>query len=450
MPGEDSLLERFRIHVTEKAFWRPHDKLFLACSGGVDSMVLAHLLKTTGYGIEILHCNFNLRGEESLRDESFIRSFASTTGTPFQITSFETARFMQEWGMGVQETARKLRYDWFRKVISSIHPIQGKAYVLTAHHADDLAETMLINFLRGTGLAGLHGIPEKTDCFVRPLLFASRKEIMEHAVQHALAWVDDSSNTELHYTRNFIRGKILPELESVFPAVRQNLVSNAKRLGEAEQLYRMQVQKIRTSLLKEINGQTAVPVSLISKSIALDTILHEIFSPFGFSAAQCEEIKKLLDAPTGKWVESSSHRVLKNRNWLLIEALAEKDFSVHVIDQDTSALSTPQFKLTFSTPLTSAKVDADPSKAWLDASRIVYPLILRKWKEGDYFYPLGMKKKKKVARFMTDLKLSRFEKENQWVMLSGSKIVWVLGRRIDDRFKVMPGTKETLLVSLHS
>lgn len=446
--GLHLLLARFKENLKKKELWKQKDLLFVACSGGVDSVVLAHLLREAGFEFEILHCNFNLRGDESARDEDFVRAFAARMEVAFSVVHFDTRTMMSKWGMGVQEAARKLRYDWFRKIISDAALVGNKAHVLTAHHADDLAETMLIHFLRGTGISGLHGIPEKNDCFVRPLLFAGKQDILAYASEKELQWVEDSSNAEFHYTRNLIRNRIIPELETVFPSVKHNLIENARRFSEVEMLYNKQIEKIKSRLIRDEKGKLSIPVNLLRHLVPLDTLLFEIFGKYGFSVAQTEEIKKLFDAPTGKWISSASHRVLKNRNWLLIDALEHPASGVYLIEKEETEKEAEGFLLQLhpiSMPVTAS---TDPMQACLDAKEIVFPLVLRKWKSGDYFYPLGMMKKKKVARFLTDLKLSRFEKENQWVLLSGSKIIWVAGRRIDERFKIRPGTSAALQLSI--
>ncbi|MFN5422822.1 MAG: tRNA lysidine(34) synthetase TilS [bacterium] len=443
-----SLEFRFREHVVKHALWKTTDQLMVACSGGIDSVVLVHLLKKAGYTFSILHCNFNLRGEESQRDEAFVRQLASSVGVDLKVKSFDTSSEMQKLGKGVQETARLLRYTWFDEVIEQNGQTGKKTLLLTAHQADDQAETLAMNFFRGTGIAGLHGISERHGAVVRPLLFARRDEIVEYARVSKILWVEDSSNREENYTRNLFRNIIFPEIQKVFPAAKENLIENAKRFAEIELIYRQRVEELKLKLVQRINGSIGVPINKLKQSPAIDTVIYEVFKDFGFTAAQVPEIRKLFDAISGKFVQSSTHRILRNRDWLLIDLLDKKNNSIIVIEEAIGEVMADGFTLSFVDTGSTGVPDADPEHAYVDFRFIQYPLILRKWKSGDYFYPLGMKKKKKIARFLTDIKLSRVQKENQWVIESNKKILWVIGRRIDDRVKVTLDTKRVMKVSV--
>ena len=424
------------------ALWKKGDKLFLACSGGMDSIVLGHLLKNAGYVFEILHVNFQLRGEESLRDEHFVRKMAEEWNMPARINRFDTAAAKEEMKTGVQETARNLRYAWFDEVL---HDDASKnKWLLTAHHAEDQVETIAMNFFRGTGIAGLRGMKEKNANRIKPLLSVSQHILQAYAHNYQLKWVEDSSNSTVKYTRNLFRLEILPMIEKVFPAVRQNILDNAHRMEEVEQIYENEMDKIQKKLFQQQGNSIAIPVNLLKKQVPIDSVLHHIFSPFGFSSSQVVELKKLLDAPTGKYISSDTHRLLRNRNWLLIDPVITTAPSIHLIDQHLSEIvfATGKLKLDHY----QGAIDTDPHHAFIDKEQLEFPLILRPWKTGDYFYPLGMKKKKKISRFLTDLKLSRTEKVKQWVLESNKKIVWVIGKRIDERFKVSSFEKPFLRI----
>jgi tRNA(Ile)-lysidine synthase len=448
--GEEKKLilleDKLKHIVSAEKLWLNKDHLFLACSGGVDSVVLAHLLHVAGFSFELLHCNFNLRGEESMRDESFVRKLAEELNASVFVKSFDTKAEMALMGMGVQEAARKLRYDWFSTMINSKKEEGVNALLLTAHHLNDQAETIAMNFFRGTGIAGMHGMSNKINHVVRPLLSISRKEILEFASLHSITWAEDSSNDDVHYTRNLFRHDILPAVKKVFPAVETNLIANAKRFTEIEFLYRKQVEKIKGGLLEKNTAGWKIPVKKLMLTVPLDTIMFELFNPFGFSADQCIEIKKLFVASSGKSMQSGSHRVLKNRDWLLIDELNIVENQLFVIEKDENLISYRNSVLKFSYLSSIKYSDSDLNHAWIDSNKISFPLILRPWKAGDYFYPLGMQKKKKVSKYMTDIKMSKFEKEQQWVLESDKKIIWVVGRRIDDRFKVKPTTKNLLFI----
>ena len=446
---EDKLKQ---IVVAEK-LWSNNDHLFLACSGGVDSVVLAHMLNAAGFSFEILHCNFNLRGEESMRDESFVRKLAEDLDVSVFVKSFDTKAEMALLGMGVQEAARKLRYDWFSAMINSKKEEGVNALLLTAHHLNDQAETIAMNFFRGTGIAGMHGMSNKINHVVRPLLSISRKEILEYASLKSITWTEDSSNDDVHYTRNLFRHDILPAVKKVFPAVETNLIANAKRFTEIEFLYRKQVEKIKGGLLEKNTAGWKIPVKKLMLTSPLDTMMFELFSSFGFTADQCIEIKKLFVASSGKSMQSASHRVLKNRDWLLIDELNIFGNQLVIIEAGMTLVNFGSNVLKISSLYTAGdegRGTGDSGTAFIDANKISFPLILRPWKAGDYFYPLGMQKKKKVSKFMTDIKMSKFEKEQQWVLEYDKKIIWVVGRRIDDRFKIKPSTNAVLFIEIIS
>jgi tRNA(Ile)-lysidine synthase len=441
------LQQAFIAEVASKKFWGKQDALFLACSGGLDSVVLAHLLYRAKFHFTILHCNFQLRGEESNRDEMFVKELATQLNVPFQVKQFDTKKEMDIRKKGVQETARRLRYEWFDEVIKS-DKRTAKKWLLTAHHADDQVETMMMQFFRGTGIAGLQGMKFKSGSIIRPLLFAQRKQLTDYATQHQLSWVEDSSNASVNYTRNFIRHKVIPLIEEVVPQLTSNMLMNSKRFEEIEMVYQHKIEEIKKRLIVAKENSFEIPINKLKNIQPLDTIMHEMFSRFGFAAHQIPELKKLFEAPTGKYISSDQYRVLKNRNWLLIEPIVEQEQIVKIVEHANTLLSLDNCVLKFQQVAAVNDIKNDNQQALLNLSKLKFPLIVRKWKAGDYFYPLGMKKKKKVSRFMTDLKLSLTEKEQQWVIESDKKIIWVVGRRIDERFKIEENTKERLLVTI--
>ena len=445
-PAPD-LLNHFIEKISAHALWKKQDHLYLACSGGLDSVALAHLLHASAFDFTILHCNFQLRGEESERDERFVKELSGQLNVPVQVRRFDTKREMEISKKGVQETARILRYKWFNDVVESDSAEVNK-WILTAHHADDQVETMLIQLFRGTGLAGLQGIKMKSGNLIRPLLFADRKSLLAYANYHNLSWVEDSSNAETNYTRNFIRHKVIPSLEEVFPVIKSTMIQSGKRFEEIEMIYQQKVEEIKSRLVIEKGHGFAIPVNKLKNVQPLDTLMHEIFSTYGFTTQQIPEIKKLFDAPTGKYISSHQYRVLKNRNWLLIEPLVEKAQEIKIVEQPDAHVDIQTYQLVFKSIAEQHQVTSDENQALLNLRKLKFPLLVRKWKAGDYFYPLGMKKKKKVSRFMTDLKLTLTEKENQWVVESDKKIVWVVGRRIDERFKIEEQTTERLSITI--
>ncbi len=431
--------------------------LLLAVSGGLDSVVLTDLVAKSGYDFRIAHCNFQLREEESLRDEWFVRNLGVKYQKQVLVRRFDTGQLAKEARQSVQETARNLRYAWFREIMAA-HPEELSPgeysshhglvqYLATAHQANDNIETLLINFFRGTGISGLHGIPPVQGKVIRPLLFAKRREIAEYAAAEGLAWVEDSSNATDKYTRNFIRHRVIPPLQEIIPNLENNLLHNIERFREVEILYRQSVEQYRKTLLLKKGNEFHIPILKLREAVPLNTIIVELFAIFNFSAAQVEEIRKLMHASNGSYLASSTHRLIRNRNWLIV-APAETLLARHIMvaETDTKIFFEAGF-LEFETVSAEGFVLTQGKEiAGLDAATIRYPLLLRKWKQGDYFIPLGMKGKKKLSRFFIDLKLSKTEKEKVWVLEMDKKIVWVVGFRPDDRFKITDSTKKVLSI----
>jgi tRNA(Ile)-lysidine synthase len=437
--------------ATEKLF-SAGDHLLLAVSGGLDSVVLTHIIFKLGYSFSIAHCNFGLRGEESHRDEDFVRQLAGHYKVPLYAETFDTAGFAVSNKCSIQEAARQLRYDWFDTLIKEQARLKGgrKFRLLTAHHLDDNTETLLMNFFKGTGIAGLRGMLPLTEKVARPLLFAWRTDLESYASFMGLTWVEDSSNREDKYSRNYFRHQVIPLVEKVYPQAIHNLADNLERFRDIEKLYQISIDRLIKGLVVKKGNEWHIPVEKLRLSPAVKTILFEVIRPFGFSAPQTDEVLKLLDSQTGKFILSGSHRILKNRNWLIISPIEDADKSLFIIADIPADISLPVGKLSISESAPGEKEiqQAGNMLTFLNGSELTFPLIIRKWKTGDYFYPLGMRKKKKIARFLIDQKKSKGEKENTWVLESGKRIAWVIGLRLDDRFKIMPSSSIIYKVEL--
>lgn len=427
--------------------------LILAVSGGIDSVVMADLISKSKFNFDIAHCNFQLRGEESVRDEAFVNVLAGKYESRFFLKQFETEKFAKENKLSIQEAARNLRYQWFNELI--LHKKKDNntdshktIYVCTAHHADDNIETLLMHLFRGTGIKGLTGIPliDKDRRIIRPLLFAKRDEILKYANENNLSWVEDSSNSLNKYTRNIIRNKLLPVIQEIFPDVKDNLLNNIYRLSEVSELYNQSIEQHKKRLIEQQGNEYHIPILKLQKLNPINTIIWEIIKYFNFNTSQTNEVKKLFDASNGSYVASQSHRIIKNRNWLII-ALTQSAQSLHIlIENSNEHISFENGELSFL--LTEgSQLSLNPGVATINSAEITFPLLLRKYKKGDYFYPLGMNKKKKLSRFFIDQKLSKTQKENVWVVEMNKKIVWVINYRIDDRFKVTPSTKSVLKIT---
>jgi tRNA(Ile)-lysidine synthase len=442
-----NLLERFRQVIKAQGLFTQSDILLLAVSGGIDSVTLCELCHRSGHSFLIAHCNFQLRGKESERDEAFVKQLGNKYGVKVLVKRFDMDAFMKKEKKSIQVAARELRYNWFRELIQ-VEKVAG--ILLTAHHADDNAETVAMNFFRGTGLAGLKGMPTISGYLRRPLLSFRRQEILDFAKTQGLDFVEDSSNETTKYTRNFFRHEVFSLIEKAYPQTRENLLDNISRFTAIEELYRASVKEFTNKLCRKKGEEIHIPVKqlLLFPNRAL---IYEIISPYGFSEKQIDEVLKLCESESGKYIQSptAAYRLIKNRHWLVIVPVANTEVGIIVVDEGNHEIRFPGGYLE-KRMVAGSQVQTRDDQASMDARNIEFPLVLRKWKSGDYFYPLGMKKKKKIARFLIDQKLSKAEKENVWVLESGPKIIWVVGMRIDDRFKVTTQTANTLQFSLRS
>ncbi len=428
-----------KLGVAEK------DRLLLAVSGGMDSVVLTYLSAMSGLEFAIAHVNFQLRGAESERDEVFVRQLANKYQKPFFVKKIDSVAYTKIEKSSIQVIARNLRYEWFKTFIGN--RVDQFKFLLTGHHLDDNIETMLMYFFRGTGISGLTGMPEKNGHLLRPLLKISRKHLKEFALEQNLEWVEDSSNNSDDYTRNFFRNQLIPSVSRIFPELQLNLKNNLNRFSEAYTLYEQAIEIHKKKLLKQTGSEIHIPILLLKKAVPMKTILFEIIKAYHFSPSQTDEIIRLMDSTNGKYVSSSSHRIIKNRGWLII-APANNESAAHIVIDSECGIAYPEGWIQINTKSLdgSEPFVAPPGTECLDGRKINFPLLLRKWKTGDYFYPLGMKKKKKLARFFIDQKLSKTAKEKVWVLVMDSQIVWVVGQRIDNRFRMDATTNKILML----
>ena len=451
--------------ATYKQNWKKHFRhltpnnchLVLAVSGGVDSVVLTDLVFKAGFNFTIAHCNFQLRGVASDSDEQFVKSLGEKYNKEALVKRFNTEAYANEHKVSIQVAARELRYGWFEEVMSREHLVVSNlpthhspftTHLLTAHHADDNIETVLMNIFRGTGISGLHGILPTQGKLIRSLLFANKASIIEYAQQHNLSWVEDASNATDKYSRNFFRHNIIPLVKEVYQNAGENLLGNIERWKEVEQVYNQSIQLTKSKLLEHKGNEVHIPVLMLQKQQPLNTITYEIVKDYGFTAAQVIDIIQLLKADNGKFVASLTHRIIRNRNWLIIAPLASFEAMHILIESKEQSINFENGSIEISVIENLSSVSEDVNLVQLDAAKVQFPLLLRKWKSGDYFYPLGMQKKKKISRFLIDKKLSTIQKEKIWVIESNQRIIWIVGQRIDNRFKIMPSTKQVLQLKL--
>ncbi|MCB0371916.1 MAG: tRNA lysidine(34) synthetase TilS [Muricauda sp.] len=433
------MLSKFKKHVETSMPFLKGKKLLLACSGGLDSVVLTHLCVNSDLDTTLAHCNFNLRAEESKGDAEFVKQLGSTLGIPALIKEFDTKEHAKKQGGSIQMAARELRYQWF----SELQNEHGFDHVLTAHHADDDLETFIINLSRGTGIEGLTGIPETNGYVVRPLLGFSREEILGYAQERNLSWREDSSNEESKYLRNKIRHEIVPRLKELHPTFLQNFKQTKRLLQQTQGLAQAQLQEIKTKLFQEELGVVKIPVERLLQLEPLEAYLYGLFHAYGFT--DWEAMKGLLSASSGKEVVSKTHRLLKDREFLILSVLKTRVNERFTVFLDEQGVEFP-IKLKMEDVKELGKPDSN--SVFLDKEKLNFPLVLRNWEKGDYFYPFGMKGKKKLSKFFKDEKVDVLSKEKQWLLCSNDQIVWVVGRRADERFKVGPTTRHILKITL--
>jgi tRNA(Ile)-lysidine synthase len=438
------LLTRFMHNIVEKKLFMPSDRLLIAVSGGVDSVVLCDLCRNAGFDFEIAHANFQLRGQDSVLDECFVKGLADCYHVKFHVKKFNTIGYAESNKVSVQAAARELRYGWFNELLSD----DGLRYLLTAHHADDNIETVLMNFFRGTGIAGLKGMVARHDTIVRPLLFASKKELLDYAKERKLSWREDASNASDKYSRNYFRNAIIPMVYKVYPEVETNLANNITRFAEAAELYHQAVDLNKKKLLEFRDGEVHIPILKLKKMSPLHTLLFEIIKDYGFTSHQVNEVIHLSDGAQASYVQSPTHRIIRNRNWLIIAPNNTGNPLHVVIREGERQVGFTGGTLKIENITGNINFSNDTHLAQLDMRHIKFPLLLRRWKAGDYFYPLGMRKKKKISRFLIDNKLSKTDKEKLYVLESDKKICWVVGMRIDERFKITASTNKVLKLTI--
>ncbi|GIM51510.1 tRNA(Ile)-lysidine synthase [Capnocytophaga cynodegmi] len=457
--------ERFEEHIRQN-FNLKDKRILVAISGGVDSMVLATLFYQLNYDIVLAHCNFQLRGEESDQDEVFVRNFGENLAVKTIVKRFDTSQFSAESKLNTQLSARKLRYDWFYEIASE----NQCDYIATAHHADDNLETFIINLSRGSGLDGLLGIPQKNGKIIRPMLLFSREEILEFAQQNSIHWREDSSNQTEKYVRNKIRHTIIPVLKEIHPTFLENFKETQHYLSQSSRFIEENIQKIKEQCFEEREYQTIVHLEPLRNVSDVDFVLHKLFYPYNFR--NIRDLKKMLYAESGKQLFSPTHNLISSRDYLVLMKTSPKNKELegegirflisenHFDRKDTIKLSISDVRSYLSLEMNILKRDinhffdleqlknANNEVAYFDYDTLQFPLILRHKNEGDFFYPIGMQQKKKLSKFYIDEKYSLFDKDQQWLLCSQENIAWVIGKRMDNRFKVTNKTQRILKVSI--
>lgn len=443
------MLNLLNSYITKEKLFSKTDRILLTVSGGLDSIVLCELFHKAGFKFGIAHCNFQLRGDESDGDESFVEELAEKYNVRFHSASFDTSTFAKKNKVSIQVAARQLRYQWFDEIREQF----DYKYIATAHHQNDSIETFFINLIRGTGIAGLHGILPKQNKIIRPLLFSTREQIEVFAKKGKLKHREDSSNASDKYVRNKIRHQLIPLLKELNANIERTISEDIQRLSDTEKIYKKEIDSKRSKIIKEEKGSIRISIKELKKLEPLETYLFEFLYPLGFNSATVNEIIASLNNQSGKKFISATYRLIKDRDFLIIEPYQVSGIKYQVSGQKKEAkysIKKSQKKITVenfeilcsSVNAKNHKLKVSDNIANIDFNKLHFPLEIRKWEKGDVFYPLGMKGKKKLSDFFIDKKLSIPQKENTWLLTSNNQIVWVIGLRMDERFKITDKTSK--------
>jgi tRNA(Ile)-lysidine synthase len=438
------VLRPFLTHIEKLC--KTTDKILLAVSGGMDSMVMLHLFHQAGFSIAVAHCNFQLRGEESDEDEIFVAAKCKKWGIPFHSIRFDTNNYAIQHGLSVQMAARELRYSWFQQVKEK----ENADWIATAHHLSDSVETVLLNLSRGTSLDGLLGIAEKNGFVIRPLLFATHNEITNYAAETGVVWREDRSNETDDYQRNFIRHQIIPKLKQVNPAFEQSIAKTVERLSGDGAILTQAIEVWKKQFQRNENDKVILAKKGFEPSLDdsyNSALLWRLLRGFGFHFDQCKKIVQALNGQSGKQFLSTSHQLAVDREYLILVPLSSELAEVTIEDGQVDAYMGNR-QLTFLSTTIGGSINNEEVAIMLDIDSLRFPLTWRKWKAGDFFFPLGMTGRKKISDFLIDQKVSLVDKGAVSVLESAGEIAWVVGYRIDDRFKVKPTTEHVLRIAL--
>ena len=428
--------------ITKQQLFSTEDRILVGISGGRDSMSLCFALKDLGYQIALAHCNFSLRGEESDKDELFVNEYAKKNKLEVFNIKFDTQAYASKNSVSIQMAARELRYTWFEEIRKK----NNYNYIAIAHNRDDIVETYFINLIRGTGIEGLTGIKSKNNKIVRPLLNISREKINSYITENNISYREDSSNASTKYIRNKLRHQILPELRSISKVFDQTMVENIDKINQVNQVYKNEISFQKSKTLIQLSDSVKINIQKLKKLKPTYTYLYEFLKPCGFTASTISDIEQSLNAESGKKFLSKSHQIIKDREYLILTEITTKPKAEIFFDKDTKTISNP-------VPLEIEiidKADYKMSKSnlimALDMEKLSFPLLIRNWKQGDYFMPLGMNRMKKLSNFLIDSKVSITEKDRTYLIQSKNDIIAIVGKRIDDRYKITGETKYSITI----
>ena len=432
------MLKQFLNHIHQNNLFKPGSKILLAVSGGLDSMVMLHLFSEAGFSFGVAHCNFQLRGEDSQRDEAFVKQACSDKNLKFYSNRFETEDYASDHGLSVQMAARDLRYAWFSEVAEK----EGYDFLATAHHLNDSLETILLNLTKGSGIQGLSGIPLKNGKIIRPMLFASHDMIKSYAESNQIKWREDLSNSTDDYQRNFIRHQVVPKLKELNPSMEDTFQKSLAKIYGALELMKVGKAEFERQFKPTENG-VHIPKIVIEQVENSAAVLWELIHHYGFNLEQCQSIVEALHGQPGKKFPSAGFQLTIDRTELVISKHPENWEPVSV-EQGHDHVTFGPFSITIKSVQAAVQLNQDKHEGIFDADTLKFPLTWRKWKAGDHFYPMGLEHKKKLSDFLIDNKVSLPAKGMVTVLESAGEIVWVVGHRIDNRFKITPQTRQAI------
>ncbi|MDD4847149.1 MAG: tRNA lysidine(34) synthetase TilS [Bacteroidales bacterium] len=418
-----------------------NQNFLLAVSGGMDSTVLAELFFRAKWHFSMAHCNFHLRGSDSNRDEQFVRQLAKKYNVPVFVQEFDTLNFAEMQKIGIEEAARKLRYAWFDELMNNNH----FDWLVTAHHQDDSIETFLLNLLRGTGLSGLHGILPLRGRLIRPLTTVTRQQIERFANDNQLSHCEDVTNSDIQFTRNNIRSRLVPFLKEIQPQFSYLMGNTIEHLQGVEKIYQKAIQQICNEIVTKKQNSIEIDIEKLLKTESPSTVLFEILSPFGFNSSVIQSITESLTGNSGKIFYSDKFQAIKDRTTLIVSRISNDVSSVFSIEKNQNRVDFP-VSLTIDIQQNDDNFILPKSKeiACFDADQLKFPLQLRHWKQGDFFVPFGMKGRKKLSDFFSNNKFSLLDKQQVWLLCSGYDVIWIVGWRMDNRYRVTTETKRVL------
>ncbi|MGZ4000340.1 MAG: tRNA lysidine(34) synthetase TilS [Mucilaginibacter sp.] len=437
--------ERFNHFINQNDLFNHHDRILAAVSGGMDSVLMAHLLKAAGYNFGIAHCNFQLRGEEADADQQFVQELAGQLNVPFHTINFDTNGYAADKKISIQMAARDLRYQWFQQISQQ----SAYACIALAHHQNDAIETILLNLTRGTGIAGMHGILPKNGKLVRPLLFLNREEIADIVQSNGLAYVEDSSNNSSKYARNKLRLEVIPKLKELNPALEETFERNLEHFRNLEILFEDKLADLGKELFEQHDKEIFLPIEAVKKLHPQQLLLFGLLQEFGFNEAAVKDIISALDKHSGRIFESESHTLILDRQKLILSKKQRDVVAEITIDQRTAESRYGNYQLNILHDDSPLIIKDNPLAASIDTDLLIYPLSIRSWQQSDYFYPLGMKTKKKLSDFFIGEKVPLHEKKQIPLLVNGNgDIIWIGGYRPDERYKVSAKTKKVTIFEL--